>query len=67
MPEPGLIPEHVLLLPRGKIGESFVACGTLESVYAIAVHTGEPDKGFFQLFTAHAFHRIAPKALDVSN
>ena len=65
--EPRLVSQHLALLASGEKGKSFWTGRTGESKKAVAVNSGVAGEHLVQLFAAHTFHRITPKAFHCSD
>jgi hypothetical protein len=61
------VTNHLTLIATGEEREAVRVRRTCESEEAIAINSRVTDEHFIQLFAAHAFDRITPKAFHFSN
>src|SRR2546429_9992556 len=67
MTKPRPVSQHLALVASGEKRKSFWTGRTAESKDAVAVNSGVAGEHFIQLFAAHAFDRITPKAFHCSD
>src|SRR5436190_11378980 len=61
------VTNHLTLIATGEKREAVRVRRTRESEEAIAINSRVTDEHFIQVFAAHAFDRITPKAFHFSN
>src|SRR5436309_2004497 len=61
------ISQHLALFPSGQVRKRLWTGGTFEGEKAIPVNSRVSGEHFLQLFTTHAFDRVAPKAFHGSD